>query len=359
MPGFGVQGILLEQNKEPALSREIKKLKGCDECERRLEKPVSSEPGLLAPYEIVMIAREAKIIDESDGRRLWRKLAQAARESISGVVIDAMDDEPYLSSQLGPALWMQDQLSEAIGLVKRAVGANKVQIEIYKNLLDVDIKIPASIGGNRVERIGGTYPAELRARWHSSRKNTLVIGAGAMIHLWRAAYLGLVQTTCFVTVAGDCVANPGNYEVPIGMSVMRVAEQVGLIADPKRMVAGGSMTGFGLTDPERVMITPTTRGVLAFAQEFKDMGYTCIGCGRCADVCPEGLSPFFIYKAMKSKRRERLELFDADLCTGCGTCSYVCPAKLDLAQIVGACGRLVRKQNETVPERTKFSAKSE
>lgn len=350
MPKIGVQGILLEQNKEPALSREIKKMKECEECEQKLEKPVSPTPGLLAPYEIVMIAREAKIVDESDGRRLWRKLAQAARESISGVVVDAVDDEPYLSSQLGPALWMQEQLDEAIGLVKRAVGANKVQVEIYKNLLDVDMKIPSSIGGSKVERIGGTYPAELRARWHSRRANTLVIGAGAMIHLWRAAYLGLAQTTCFVTVAGDCIANPGNYEVPIGMSVMRVAEHAGLIAEPRRMVAGGSMTGFGLTNPERVMITPATRGVLAFAQDFKEMNFTCIGCGRCAAVCPENLSPYFIYKAMKAKRRKRLELFDADLCTGCGTCSYVCPAKLDLAQIVGECAKVARGQSDTGPE---------
>jgi electron transport complex protein RnfC len=70
------------------------------------------------------------------------------------------------------------------------------------------------------------------------------------------------------------------------------------------------------------------------------MGYSCIGCGRCTDVCPEGLSPYYIYKVVQSKRRRNLDLFDADRCTGCGTCSYICPAKLDLAQVVQRAARL-------------------
>ena len=33
-----------------------------------------------------------------------------------------------------------------------------------------------------------------------------------------------------------------------------------------------------------------------FKEDFKEMNFTCIGCGRCAKVCPEGLSPYYIYK---------------------------------------------------------------
>ncbi|MEG2203757.1 MAG: 4Fe-4S dicluster domain-containing protein, partial [Oscillospiraceae bacterium] len=72
----------------------------------------------------------------------------------------------------------------------------------------------------------------------------------------------------------------------------------------------------------------------------------CIGCGRCAGVCPEGLSPYYIYKVMHSPGRRGLELFDADRCTGCGTCSYVCPAKIDLAQTVSRAAALVRERRE-------------
>lgn len=145
---------------------------------------------------------------------------------------------------------------------------------------------------------------------------------------------GSGQTSAFVTVTGDCVANPGNYEVPLGVSAGALLEAVGLITNPKRVVAGGSMTGFSLTDPSTVYLSQTTRGLLAFAEEFQDMGYACLGCGRCTEACPQGLSPYFIYKVMQSHRKHHIELADADLCIGCGSCSYVCPAKLDLAQVM-------------------------
>ncbi|MEG2204381.1 MAG: SLBB domain-containing protein, partial [Oscillospiraceae bacterium] len=260
------KGIVLEQNKEPMLSREMIRLPTCEAARQPLGQPISSTPALLAPYEIVMLAKEAHIIDESDGRRLWKKLAQAARESIGGIVVDAIDDEPYISSQLGPALWNAEKLAEGITLAKRSVGASKVSVEIYKNLLDIDIKIPAALGGVKVDRVGGTYPAEQRTKRMLRRENTLVIGACALLALRRAAYEGLAHTTCFVTVAGDCVGVPGNYEVPIGSSVSEVLAAAGLVANPKRLVAGGSMTGFGVVDPDTTLIMPTTRGVLAFAE---------------------------------------------------------------------------------------------
>lgn len=340
------KGILLEQNKEPGLSREIRRLPGLEAPIQRIETPVSPTPELLAPYEIISIAREARIVDETDGRRLWKKLAAAARDGISGIVVDALDDEPYISSQLGPALQFPEQMAEGLALAKRAIGASKTTIEIYRNLFDIDTRIPHNIFGVKVERISGAYPAEYRTKRQMKRENVLVIGACALMHLRRAAYEGVCQTSCYVTVAGDCIANAGNYEVPIGCSIAQVLYAVGTIANPKRIVAGGSMTGFGITDPDKVFVSVTTRGILAFVEEFKDMGYSCIGCGRCTDFCPEGLSPYFIYKVMQTPRKRNLLLGDAELCTGCGTCSYVCPAKLDLAQVMARAAAFERARQQ-------------
>lgn len=343
---FTSKGILLEQNKEPGLSREIRRLPGLEIEERRLQSPPSPTPELLAPYEIISIAREAQIVDETDGSKLWKKLAAASRDGIGNIVVDALDDEPYLSSQIGMVLHYPQELSQAVSIAKRAVGASGAAIEVYRNLLDIDTPIPKNIFGLKVERVSGAYPAEYRARRHLKRANTVMLGACSLFYLRAAAYDGMCQTSCFITVAGDCVATPGNYEVPVGVSISQVLYAVGLIANPKRIIAGGSMTGFGITNPDKVFVSPTTRGILAFAEEYVDMDYNCIGCGKCTEVCPEGLSPYFIYKVMQTKRKRNLEIADVELCTCCGTCSYVCPAKLDLAQVMARAAALRRSQQQ-------------
>lgn len=331
------KGIILEQNKEPMFSKEIKRLTACDDAKEKLKLPIPSTPKLLAPYEIVLFARESKIIDETDGRRLWKKIVEATRFGILKIVVDAMDDEPYISSQLAPSIWRATQLAEGIALISRAVGLpekNYVTIEVYKNILDTEIKIPSQIGQYKVKKVGGNYPAEIRVNKFFVQEKTLVVGAGAVLALRDAVYHGLVQTTCIVTIAGDCIANPANYEVPIGVTVASVIESAGLIAQPKRIIAGGSMTGFGISDPNIAIVTQTTRGILAFANEFKDFGYTCIACGRCTDVCPERLSPYHIFKLIEYKRTEEMEQFDIHRCSGCGACSYICPAKLNLSHMI-------------------------
>lgn len=334
------KGILLEQNKEPALSRKITTLEALPIVRVSLGEPPET-PALLAPYEILELAKRAKIVDESDGRRIWKKLAQAAYEGTGGIVVDAIDDEPYLSSQLAPALQFSSEMIAGLQLAKRCIGAQKSSIEIYKNLEGLHTPIPAEIGGIRVDRIGGVYPAEYRIREAARRKNTMVIGAGALVYLYRAVYLAEAQTSCILTVAGDSVEAPGNYEVPLGASVTAVLKAVGMIAPPKRLVLGGSMTGYGLTNPDVAYVNQSTRGILAFAENFRDIGYQCIGCGRCTEVCPEGLSPYFIYKCMRTREKQHLTLGDPQYCIGCGTCSYVCPAKLDLSQMVLSAAKLL------------------
>ncbi len=68
-----------------------------------------------------------------------------------------------------------------------------------------------------------------------------MVGVGALIHLARAVAFNKPQTTTFITVAGDCIGNPTNLEVSLGMTVGQVLERCGLIEDPARVVVGGSI----------------------------------------------------------------------------------------------------------------------
>ena len=333
MKRTGYKGIVLEQNKEPVLSKGIKTLSRLPVKEEYFADPSKLDVDNLTSADYIEICRYARIIDESDGQFLWKKIEDAVKRRASLVVVDLIDDEPYISSQLCLAIWMKDELKQGIDLIMKAVSAEGISVEIYKNIFDLDIKIPKAIGPYKVRRIGGNYPVEQRERSFANKKNAVVVGAGALIHLKRAVFDGRVQTSAFVSVAGDSIANPANYEIPIGAVVDQVIEEIGIITNPKRVVIGGSMTGISVENTAAVTISATSRGLLAFTEVFEDMGFTCIGCGRCIDACPQGLSPHFLYRLIRAKKINEA-MVDAKYCVGCGACSYVCPAKLDLVHII-------------------------
>lgn len=251
------------------------------------------------------------------------------------MVVDAVDDEPYVSSQMCMVLHQPEKLALGAQLAAKAANPGDVYIAVYKHIFDININLPKSINDIRVERIGGLYPAEDRVYRHIPKgKNRLTVGACAMVHLARAVEDSRRMTSAFITVAGDAVANPRNVEVPVGTSAAEILELCGLAEEPEVIVMGGSMTGRAVFEPEDEKIGTTTRAVLAFVRSNHSYSYNCIGCGRCDHACPQKLSVSRIRLLTDRGRTEGIKNYDVNLCTGCGACSYVCPARIDVAATV-------------------------
>jgi Na+-translocating ferredoxin:NAD+ oxidoreductase RnfC subunit len=213
----------------------------------------------------------------------------------------------------------------------------------YKHITDLEMSIPRSIEGYKISRLRGGYPARPQAALLGAKKGRkLIVGVGALIHLYRAATAGKRQSTVFVTVAGNCVANPMNMEVSIGMTVQQILERCGLTEQPSRVVCGGSMTGVAIMDTERTLATYTTKAILAIKDGKTDKSQSCIGCSRCERVCPRGLSPMYINKFVTAGYYKYIKDYDSHLCLGCGTCSYICPSRLEVSQkVIAAKGYVI------------------
>lgn len=135
----------------------------------------------------------------------------------------------------------------------------------------------------------------------------------------------LVRRT--ITLAGDCVANPGNYRVPLGMSVRDVIEATGgLVKDPKKIIMGGPMMGRTITNID-CPILKANNAILCLDKEAElPEESPCIRCGRCVRVCPLGLMPYALDAASRRHDAVELDEFAVMNCMECGSCAFTCPA---------------------------------
>ena len=342
------KGIILEQKKEPALSRDLQQFIS--------SRPFSEEAEPLAQGEdptldrLIRLCEEAHIIDERDGRPLDKKLSKWKEQSLQILVGDAIDEEPYVSSQINPMLKNSEEAAAGLRLLHEAMKPQETYFAVYREMYDLNSRIPQKIGEFPVKKVGGRYPMEQRAI-RKMGKNALIIGVGALIHLCRAAYKGIPQTTCFVTVAGNCIGNPCNLEVTIGTPVARLLDRCGLIQDPTYLMENGAMHGVFISDPENTLIRPNTSAVLAFREEKRTQRPTaCMSCSRCIDVCPEGLNPLELYRASLNNRQKTVLALGIENCIGCSSCSYICPSKLELSYTIISMQQKLKKGKESRDE---------
>ncbi len=289
--------------------------------------------------DIIYAAKECGILNTTDKRTLAEILEQY-KSGVKNLVIDAVDDEPYVSSRISQLLCRTKYIPAAIKAINRLFGARNIHIEVYGRNGDVSVRIPQSIGRYAVKASFEVYPVSRRLQ---SDDDTVYIDIGALLSFYYSAVTHKPYTNTVVTVAGDCVKKSRNVEVPIGTSIGDILNYCGLRKKPALIVLGGSMTGYSV-DGTDIPVLKSTKAILAFTQEPEFETTTCIGCGRCIDVCPQKLLPYYIYSYYLDNNIEKLYRLSADKCTECGCCSYICPAKIDLRQYVKLSRRTLLKE---------------
>ena len=333
------KGLILEQMKEPALSRDLEELLVEPELLAVLEEQEEPVEPLDPKEEVTTqrlyhLCRQAHIIDEREGEPLEQLLRRYEGRKLSALVGDAMDDEPYVSSQINPLLKLSAQAAYGLGLLEQAFLPRRAYFAVYKEMYYLNSRIPNKIDKYQVRRLGGKYPMEQRAV-NRLGKDVLTVGVGALIHLARAAQEGRRQRSCFVTVAGNCVSRAANVEVTIGTPLQKLLDHCGLLADPLQLAVGSALKGQVVTDPNEESAQPCTRALLAI-RETAELRHPmdCIGCGRCVGVCPENLNPIQLYRAARGNRRQTAKALGIFRCSGCASCSYVCPSRLELSDLL-------------------------
>lgn len=268
------------------------------------------------------------------------------------VIINAVECEPYLTSDHALMMEKGEEILVGVSLLMKAVQVQKAVIGIENNKPDAIAhlqKLAAGFIGIEIMPLKVQYPqggekqlidAVIRRQVKSG---ALPISAGAVVQnvgtafaVYEAVQKNKPLVERIVTVTGKAVTNPSNFRVRLGTPISLLIEAAGGIPENTgKIIGGGPMMGKALISPE-VPVTKGSSGILLLSREesVRRPVRDCIRCAKCVNVCPMGLNPTLLMNATEFRAWDLAEHNYITDCIECGSCSYTCPANRPLLDYI-------------------------
>lgn len=274
------------------------------------------------------------------------------KAKIDAVIINAVECEPYLTADYQFILSYPEKLLKGATYLMRAADAKEVIIayKIYnKKIREAVQPFLANYPNVKLFPVKNVYPAgwEKYIVEQITKKTYKGFPAEAGVIVNNSAtaiiYADVVEKNIPliarpITITGEGITNPATYYVPLGTKVSELVEQSGGYIeglDPLKYnyIAGGPMTGRAILIDD--LVVNDTLGAVIVKPVVEGLHPECLGCGKCADVCPAYLTPTEIKKAFERKDLKLLSDLNANKCIECGLCSYICPSHVEITEAVG------------------------
>ncbi|MBB2184324.1 electron transport complex subunit RsxC [Lachnospiraceae bacterium MD1] len=306
----------------------------------------------LTKDEIRNIVKEAGIVGLGGaGFPTHVKLTPKDDSKIDYVIVNGAECEPYLTSDYRMML----EEPEAI------IGGLKIMLQLFekaKGIIAVEDNKPDAIQKLReltakesrieVRSLKTKYPQggerqlvyavtgrKLNSKKLPSDVGCVVDNVDTVISIYMAVARSTPLIRRIVTVTGDAVKTPQNFNVAIGIDYGELIEAAGgFIERPEKIISGGPMMGTAIYSTN-VPVTKITSAITAFLHDQAAVEESpCIRCGKCVQKCPLQLMPYQLAALSNRSDEEGFTKLDGLECCGCGCCSYVCPAKRSLSQSI-------------------------
>jgi electron transport complex protein RnfC len=275
--------------------------------------------------------------------------------NITTLILNAAECEPYITADdrlmreradqviaglnllikvLGPKeclIGIEDNKPESIQALRSAI-ANTDAADCEIELCVAPTKYPSG-GEKQLIKIltgkevpSGKIPADIGIVCHN---------VGTVVAMYRAVRFGEPLISRITTLTGEQIGKRGNVEVLLGTPISWLLSEYDYKPHKyERLIMGGPMMGFNLTDSD-VPVVKTTNCILA--PDHKEMplpepAQACIRCGLCAEACPAELLPQQLYWFARGQEYEKAEHHNLFDCIECGACSFVCPSSIPLVQ---------------------------
>lgn len=288
------------------------------------------------------------------------KLTPKDDQAIDYVIVNAAECEPYITADYRRLKEQPKEVVEGLKIILTLFENAKGVIAVEDNKPDIIASLRQMTEHEQrieVAPLKTKYPQgserhiiyavtkrKINSKMLPADAGCIVDNVDTVYNVYQAVKYHKPLTERIVTVSGDGVANPANFVVPFGVSHQQLAEEAGGLDEAvEKILSGGPMMGQAMF----TLDVPVIKGSSALlALKHDDVAHAkqtnCMNCGKCAQVCPEGLICAKLAQAADADDMELFVKLYGMECIECGTCNYNCPANRNITQSVRTMKRKVQ-----------------
>lgn len=300
----------------------------------------------LTPESIVESIKKAGVTGMGGaGFPTFIKLCPPPGATAECVIINAVECEPYITSDYRLMMEHADEIVVGLQLLMKAA-------KVEKGYIGIETNKPAAIEllAQKTSHDARIEVVPLKQRYPQGGEKQLVdavisrqvpappaipVNVGAIVQnvgttfaVYQAVMKNKPLFERYTTVTGKKLSKPGNYLVRMGTPMRDLIELCGGMPDDDcKLLGGGPMMGKALvTDEVPVCKGSNSITILSGDEARRKPADPCIRCGKCVNVCPMGLEPYLLATLSAKKMWERAEAEDITSCIECGSCQFTCPS---------------------------------
>ena len=271
------------------------------------------------------------------GVALCDKVDGSITAPLKALVINAVQPEPYMTLGLRIIEDKQTEWSEAVKILQKIFQpqATWLALDHDKPHESPTLSPDASI---HVKVLASRYPQAQRNLLLSAlglekiaSDELLIVDPETLLAVYQAVVWDKAYVDKPVVVSGNAAVRPGVYRVKIGTPLKDLVTYTGGLAEGTLVLQGGPFRGTEVTDLSQPVLKSTSAIVLMSRKKaHQTQQRECTHCGSCAELCPVGIRPLYLWQALEAQDLEGVKAEGLDRCVSCGLCSFICPSRIPL-----------------------------